>query len=111
MSARASMARCPRACSGAMYEGVPTTIPVLVTSIEDQAVCTSPKSMILASSTRPPGRKMLAGLMSRCTRSCACTSTRASATRSPSVTLSCRESPARASRRRTSSPSSHSITR
>ncbi len=94
-----------------MYEGVPTTIPVRVTSIDAKAVCTTPKSRIFASATWPPGRKMLAGLMSRCTRPCPCTWASASATRSPSTTLSATERPVRESRRRTSSPSSHSITR
>ena len=55
-------------CSGDMYEGVPSTAPVCVSS--DAPMRAMPKSATL---TRPPASRIrLAGLMSRCTTPCAC---------------------------------------
>ena len=61
-SLRAST-RCPKNCSGDMYEGVPSTVPAWVSS--EVSVRAMPKSAIL---TRPsPSMIKLPGLMSRWT--------------------------------------------
>ena len=53
----------PRACSGAMYSGVPATTPLCV-RLASSAARARPKSVILTRST-PFSSRMLAGLMSR----------------------------------------------
>ena len=64
-SARASIGS-PRACSGAMYCGVPAMTPLCVWLASSTARA-RPKSVIRTRST-PFSSRMLAGLMSRCTR-------------------------------------------
>ncbi len=66
MSARASMSVSPIACSGAMYDGVPTAMPTVV-SLSPPAAETAlatPKSVTTA---WRPDSSTLPGLMSRCT--------------------------------------------
>jgi len=66
-SARASTSPRPLACSGAMYAGVPTANPLCVISVSPASSArATPKSV---TSQRPVGssRRMLEGLMSRCT--------------------------------------------
>ncbi len=65
MSARASISFSPRACSGAMYIGVPMMPPASVMRRGSNSRRARPKSSSFASSRRPPGRKRLLGLMSR----------------------------------------------
>ncbi|KYF88234.1 hypothetical protein BE20_23555 [Sorangium cellulosum] len=59
--------RSPRACSGAMYCGVPSTTPVLVSS-EPSASFAIPKSSSFGNQvpSRSAARKTLSGLRSRC---------------------------------------------
>ena len=109
MSARASTSRSPRACSGAMYIGVPTVEPTLVKRLVSSTRRAMPKSSMRVSSSRQSTRKMLLGLMSRWTMPRSCAVASASSTRRPS----------RATRRRRQrtahqpllqvSPESHSI--
>ena len=57
----------PCACSGAMYPGVPRTLPVRVRRAPPGAACARPKSSTFVASASPPTRKTLLGLMSRWT--------------------------------------------
>ena len=66
-SARASTGS-PRACSGAMYCGVPAIRPLWVRLASSMALA-RPKSVSLTRSTQFSSR-MFAGLMSRCTTPC-----------------------------------------
>ena len=75
MSDRASTSASPRACSGAMYAGVPMIAPVRV-SRESSAEAT-PKSTSFASTGhswpgRLPSKITFEGLMSRCTMPTPC---------------------------------------
>ncbi len=54
----------PASCSGDMYEGVPSTMPVLV--FDESVMRAMPKSVTLTWSDSG-SYMMLAGLMSRCT--------------------------------------------
>jgi hypothetical protein len=109
-SARASTSACPRACSGAMYPGVPTIAPVRV--IRVSAACHAiPKSSTFTRSMSPSTRNRFEGFRSRCTTPPACAKESASATRVPSLTVSLTDSAPRLKRSDKSSPSSHSMAR
>ena len=103
--------RSPRACSGAMYAGVPSTTPVLVIAAETDPRRAMPKSSSATLSTAPPRRNRLLGLRSRWTTPRACADASASAAQRRSVRLSATVSDPRWRRCARSSPSSHSITR
>ncbi|AGP40426.1 hypothetical protein SCE1572_41540 [Sorangium cellulosum So0157-2] len=109
-SARASTLRSPRACSGAMYSGVPRTVPGIVScwSIRKRAI---PKSSTITRSSRPSARSRLLGLRSRCTTPCRWRPPRVPATRATTSTLSAAVSPRCTMRSASVSPESHSITR
>ena len=96
-SARASMSRSPRACSGAMYPGVPSSAPVRVSSLRfvEQARDAEVEDL-RPRRRRRSTRKRLLGLMSRWTTPARCATPSASATRrsSPSA-ASDAEAPAR----------------
>ncbi len=68
MSVRPSSACSPTLCSGLMYAGLPTAIPVSVTLSPAAAVIARaiPKS---ATTACPLSSRMFSGLMSRCTTS------------------------------------------
>ena len=68
MSARRSIAS-PRACSGAMYSGVPAMIP-LCEMLASSTARANPKSVIFTRPV-PPSSRMFPGLMSRWMRSVA----------------------------------------
>ena len=70
-SLRPSSSTAPPACSGLMYAGVPTEVPVWV-SVSAAAALTAlamPKSVTMAS---PSCSITFSGLMSRCTTRCRC---------------------------------------
>ena len=76
MSARASTPGSAAACSGAMYIGVPSAMPICVSAPSPDGVAAAsrsafatPKSVTVA---EPPERSTLSGLMSRCTTPSAC---------------------------------------
>src|SRR5919202_347139 len=66
MSLRPSTSRSPIACSGLMYVGVPTAMPVTVRRESASAARAIPKSVTIE---RPEccSMRMLSGLTSRCT--------------------------------------------
>src|SRR5262245_4687160 len=64
MSVAGESSRNPRACSGAMYSGVPTAVPVWVNTESPSARFAIPKSRILTAAISPCGRKRLVGLRS-----------------------------------------------
>ena len=101
----------PRTCSGDMYAGVPRRAPPRVSPEASPTRRARPKSMRRASSSRPPGRKMLDGLTSRWSTPRACAHASASATRTPTASASRGSSAPRRSRSRRSLPSSHSMAR
>ncbi len=109
-SARASRTRALPACSGAMYAGVPTTVPLRVARI-DVGSLARPKSTILACSSAPPARSTLPGLRSRWITPRAWSAPSASARREPSATVSAMDSGERRMRLTRSSPSIHSMAR
>src|SRR5947207_481400 len=68
----------PRACSGLMYEGVPSRLPVAVRCSAESVTLAMPKSVTFTRS--PASTMMLAGLMSRWTTLCLWAKSSASAT-------------------------------
>src|SRR5262249_23346600 len=98
----------PDTRSGAMYAGVPITIPVLVTGT-DPATCAIPKSVIFTWPSAAISR--LAGLMSRCTSAAACAACRPDATCSTTSMVSAGPSGPAARRTASDGPSTSSITR
>ena len=86
MSARASTLLSPAACSGDMYVGVPTDIPVPVRfapsdSSDAVRAATSARATPKSASTAcPSSSRMFSGLMSRCTIPLRCAYASASAT-------------------------------
>ena len=110
-STAGAISRRSRACSGAMYPGVPSTMPETVSGRVGTDTRAMPRSITCTSSRRPCGRNRLLGLRSRCTRLRSCRCARPSATLRASMSVSSIASgPAR---RRTwrSCPSSHGMTR
>jgi len=74
----------PETCSGARYFAVPSMVPSVVWSASVSLAI--PKSATITRSSSQ--RRMLAGLMSRCTRPARWAVAKASATRAPMVTAS-----------------------
>ena len=72
MSLRASTSAVPAACSGDINAGVPAIVPSPVSPASALSACTrtKPKSKSLVTSCIPPiwQARILAGLISRCTR-------------------------------------------
>ncbi len=64
MSLRPSTSRSPLACSGDMYVGVPTVLPVTVSRVPASIARAIPKSVTMARPVAPSSR-MLSGLTSR----------------------------------------------
>ena len=110
-SARASMSRSPRACSGAMKPGVPTAMPVRVNSLRAWCERAMPKSIRVTRSIAPPRRKRFDGLTSRWTMPRSCRRPRMPATRRASSAVCPTDKVPASSRRESGSPSSHSVTR
>ncbi len=109
-SARASTLGSPRACSGAMYPGVPMAAPVRVRA-DDRATRATPKSSTFTRSIEPPSRKMLLGLTSRWSTPRAWAAASALATLRVSVIASAMSRRPSSRRVPRSKPSSHSRTR
>jgi hypothetical protein len=72
MSARASMSGEPSTCSGAMYAGVPSGVPMVLTAscCTGSATRAMPKSVMTTRPSLPSST--LSGLRSRCTTPAAC---------------------------------------
>ena len=85
MSAAASTLL-PSSCSGAMYCGVPTMFPGLVSFVVASMIRAMPKSVTMA---RRPDSSTLSGFRSRCTIPAACASVSASAICSPISATRC----------------------
>src|SRR5213080_153670 len=112
MSARWSTLGSALACSGDMYAGVPSATPSDVMPpcsalLEALNAFATPKSVTIA---LPPESSTLSGLMSRCTIPCSCAYASADAiSRSMRMAWLTGNSPCRARRTRSDSPSTNGI--